>query len=284
VACAAAGADEPKKADSKDPPKEKEPVRLDIKAVGEMLTDMGFKPELTDMGRFQKIQLPVGKDGTFTVWLSISGSKQFVWMYTSFTLPDQFKQAPAASWRNLLEKNDDIGPALFAVDEEGKRLVLRQPIGNADLTPQQLRKAITGYGETITKNKNLWNRANFLPEMTDEAKRVLDKLTGTWRVTEAATLGKAVSAADAGKITFVFDKGALTAGAEGQTPSTGRMYLQIKDGAVWFDMCGTHATDFGILKLEGDTLSMCSAPDQRPTEFTSTEKAKSTLFVMKRQK
>jgi uncharacterized protein (TIGR03067 family) len=283
LGCVAAGADEPKKADPKDPPKAKEPVRLDIKALGEMLSDMGYKPELTDKDTFQKIQVTTSKDGTFSIWLSISASKQFVWLYTSFTLPDGFEKAPPASWRKLLEKNDDIGPALFSVDEPGKRLVLRQPLGNANITPVQLRKAITGYVGIITQNKHLWNRANFLPEMTAEAKKVLDGLDGTWKVTEAVSMGKAVAAEEAAKINFVFDKGTLTAGAEGQMSASGLMYIQIKDGVVWFDMYAPQGTDYGILKVDVDTLTMCLA-QERPTEFVSTEKGKSTLFVLKRQK
>ena len=279
AACFAAGADEPKK----DPPKAKEPARLDFKALGEMLTDMGYDPKATDGDRFHKIQVPTSKDGTYSVWLSVSTSKQFVWLYTSFTLPDGYEKAPAATWRKLLEKNDDIGPALFALEEDKKRLVLRLPVNNADLAPAQLRKAITGFADTITQNKGLWNRANFLPEMTADAKKVLDRLTGTWKVAEAVTLGKPAPADQAAKITIVIDKGSLVATVEGQPGVSGTMYVQLKDGATWFDVYGTAGTDFGILKLDGDTLTLCMAPE-RPAEFVSTEKAKSTLFVLKRQK
>lgn len=279
VACTATRADEPKK----DPPKAKEPTRLDFKALGEMLTDMGYDPKVTDNNTFQKIQVSTAKDGAYSVWLSVSPSKQYVWLYTSFSLPEGFEKAPAASWRKLLEKNDDIGPALFGVDESAKRLVLRQPVANADITPAQLRKAITGYVDTITKNKDLWNRANFLPEMTAEAKKLLDGLTGTWKVTEASGMGKPVPADQLAKFTFVFEKGSLTVTVDGQPGVSGLMYVQMKNGVVWFDLSGATGIDLGILKLDGDTLSLCMAPE-RPTEFASTEKGKSTLFVLKRQK
>jgi uncharacterized protein (TIGR03067 family) len=281
VACSATRADDPKKPDSKESPKAKELVRLDLKSLGEMLTDMGYAPMLTDEDTFQKILVSTSKDGKFPVWLSIGKSKQFVWMYTSFTLPDDFEKAPANAWWKLLEKNDDIGPALFAIDEKHKRLVLRQPLSNANLTPQQLRKAITEYTGIITKNKELWNAANFRPEMSAEAKKLLARLDGTWKLAEGKSKGQVVPADQLGKFAFTFDKGSLTVTFDGKPAANGKMYLQIKNGAVWFDMHGTGGTDLGLLKLDGQTLTLCMAP-VRPTEFTSTEK--STLFILKRQK
>jgi uncharacterized protein (TIGR03067 family) len=162
-------------------------------------------------------------------------------------------------------------------------VAFRLPIANADITPAQLRKAITGYVDTISQTKTLWNSTNFLPEMTAEAKKILDRLNGTWKVTEASASGKAVPAEQNAKITIVIDKGTLTATAEGQPGASGVMYIQIKPGVVWFDVVSASGTEVGILKFDGDTLTLCMGPE-RPTQFVSTEKAKSTLFVLKRQK
>jgi uncharacterized protein (TIGR03067 family) len=277
AACAAAGADEPKTADPK-----KAPARLDFKALGEMLTDMGYEPKATDNDTFHKITA-TGKGTGYPVWVSVSSNKQFVRLYTSFDLPPGFEKAPAESWRKLMEKNDDIAPAVFAVNESDRRLVLRRPVPNDDLTPAQFRKAINAYVDVIEQSKGLWARANFLPEMTPEAKKVLAGLAGTWKLTEGAAAGKPVPADQLAKFTFVIDGRTLTVTAEGQATVTGALNLQIKSGAVWFDLDTATGTDLGILKVAGDALTMCMG-SERPTEFVSTEKAKSALFVLKRQK
>ncbi len=284
LAALAVGADEPKK--DKDPPKAKGPVRLDFKALGEMLTDLGYEPKATDNNSFHKI-IASSKEFTHPVWLSLSADQRTVWFYNYNSLPDGFEKAPAESWRKLLEKNDDIVPAVFSVEETKKRLALRLPIPNADITPVQLRKTITGYVDTIQQTKALWNTVNFLPEMSAAAKKVLADLGGTWKASEWLVGGKKQPDADAEKFFATFDKDALTFTVKDQKIEA-RARLLAMDGAFWidtYDIAGVLGST-GLLKLDGGTMTLCLHPTigTRPTEFTSTEANKNILVVFKRQK
>jgi uncharacterized protein (TIGR03067 family) len=280
TACAAVRADDPKK----DPPKAKEPVRLDAKSLGEMLVDMGLETKLID-DLFQKIRWTI-KDWGSPVWLSISTDKRTVWLYTEFELRPGFDKAPATAWLKLLEKNDAIGPSRFALDEKGKRLTLRRPLNNADLTAAQLRKELNSFVEDIKTNQDLWSAANFLPAMTPEAQKLLDKLAGTWKLTDSTNMGKPLPQEAIAKFSFTIEKNQFRAFQDGNEALKSTLYIEVLDGKIIFDLVGTSGNDRGILKMDGETLTMCTANGdaERPADFTSTEKNKNTLLVLKRQK
>lgn len=282
LAALAAGADEPKQ----DPPKAKGPARFDFTGLKEALTDLGYEPTATDNNSFLKITA-TSKEFTHPVWLYVSPDRTYVGFYNSGALPAEFEKAPAAAWRKLLEKNDDFTGAAFMVDEGNKRLVLRQALPNADVTPAQLRKAITAFADTLQQTKALWNSANFLPEMTAAGKKELAALAGTWRATEWVVSGAKQPVADAEKVTIAFDQNAMTVTIKDQKIET-RVHLPVTDGAVVMD-----AYDIsGVLSMKarferaGDTMTLClnASAAVRPTDLTSTATNKNIRFVLKRLK
>lgn len=281
LAACAAGADEPKT----DPPKAKGPARLTFKALGEMLTDLGYEPTATDNNTFHKITA-TSKEFTHTVWLYVTPDQKSVGFYNSGALPDGFEKAPAEAWRKLLEKNDDLTGAAFMVEEGARRVVFRQTVPNADITPAQLRKAITGYVDTLQQTKALWNRVNFLPEMTAAAKTELAALAGTWKPTEWVVSGVKQPAADVEKVALVFAKDELVVTIKEQKMEV-RLHLPVADGAVVLD-----AYDIsGALSMQarferaGDTMTLCLNANAalRPADLTSTAENKNIRFVLKRQ-
>jgi uncharacterized protein (TIGR03067 family) len=280
TACAAVCADEPKK----DAPKGKESVRLDTKTLGEMLVDMGLETKLVD-DIFHKIRWSI-KDSEFPLWLSISTDKRTLWVYTEFKLRSDCDKAPATAWLKLLEKNDAIGPSRFALDEKGKRLTFRRPLNNADLTAAQLRKELNSFVEDLKANQELWQPAAFLPPLTPEATKMLGKLAGNWKITESTSMGKPVPPEATAKVTFTIEKNQFRTFKDGNETPKSTIYLEVHDGKITIDLVGTSVTERGILKLEGETLTLCTAygDAERPTDFTSTEKNKNTLLVLKRQK
>lgn len=274
LAACAATAQEPKK----------EPARLDLRALGEMLTDLGAEPKPVD-NNFQKVRWTTPDWGS-PVWLSVSGNKQTLWLYTEFDLRPDFEKAPGDAWRAVLEKNDSIGPTYFALDEKGKRLTLRRPVANADVTAAKLRKELNSLVETVQKTQHLWRAAAFLPVMTPEALKVIDRLAGTWTPTASTDKGKPLPAAVVAKFTFEFAGTQLRVSRDGKEVLKAAVYVEVRDGKTTFDFVASDATDVGILKFDGDTLTLCSASGsaERPAAFASTEKPGTLLMVLRRKK
>ncbi|MDB5308047.1 MAG: hypothetical protein JWO38_2249 [Gemmataceae bacterium] len=279
---AASRADDPPP--TKDPPAAAEPLRLTTASLGLMLTDLGYEPKLGE-DRFQKIRA-TAKDWTSPVWLSVSGSGRTVWLYTEFDLRPDFDKAPADAWRRLLEKNDDIIPAFFSLDEKGRRVSLRQPVHNAGVTPAQLRKQIAAFVDVIQKTQDLWRPWHFLPPLTVEARKVLDDMAGTWTITASTDKGKPGVKEVYEKLTVVVEKNQVRFVQDGQDRLKATLYLEVKDGVICVDLLSAGGTDVGILKIDRDTLTLCTASSgsTRPTKFASTEAANSLLMVLARQK
>jgi uncharacterized protein (TIGR03067 family) len=266
-----------------DPPKKAEPVRLTTEKLGEMLTDMGYEPTFQDKLYYKvKVSIP---DWNSVVWLWITSGGKEVRLFAEFTLRAGFEDAPAGAWVQLLEKNDNIGPAAFGLDPKGKRLTLYKPLPNADLTPAKLRKELAGFAELIKKNKDVWQATNFIPVMTPEARKVLDRFAGTWKVTSFVDRGKAAGSAETARLSVAIEKSTIRAVNDGKDETLkATIYLDVRDGKSVIDLHGANSVDYGIFKLEGDTLSICAAAGgaERPAAIAGTEKT--VLLVLKRDK
>jgi len=281
TACTAVRADLPNLTNPKAPDTKSEPVRLDFKSLGEMLTDLGFDPKPSD-NTYQQIRA-TRKDNSSSIWLMVSGNQKILWMYTEFSLPEGYEKAPASVWQKLLEMNDDIGPVQFSIDGKDRRLILRKPVHNDGITSVMLRKEIDSFMDVISKNQVVWAYGNFLPVMSIAEKKLLAELSGTWQVIETAQAGKSAPAENVAKLTLVFENGKLTINNDGKPMATNDFHIQMKNGAIWFDFVNQYGSEVGILKLEGDELTLC-INKVRPSEFESTEKNGNTLTVLKRKK
>jgi uncharacterized protein (TIGR03067 family) len=129
------------------------------------------------------------------------------------------------------------------------------------------------------------------PAAAQETKKesLHSKLLGQWTYTSGQRAGESVDLSRlAGKVTFRKTDLTLPAGPsdnfliaysidESKNPAT--IDLSIKDGPV------KEGKSLGILKLEGDTLTLCYqfGGTERPTKFESTAENGAHLFVLKKQ-
>lgn len=270
--------DTPKKAE----PKKAEPARLTTEKLGAMLTDMGFEPKSQDKQYYTvKVSVP---DWESTVWLWVVSDRE-VRLFAGIGLWAGFEDAPAGAWLKLLEANDALRPAAFALEAKRQRLTLSRPVPNADLTPAKLRKELTGFAELVKTNRDVWKATNFLPEVTPEARKVLDRMAGTWKLTSFVARGKAADAAEVARLTVTIEKDTIRALKDGKEVTLdATIRLDVRGGKNLIDLhTAGGELDQGIFRAEGDTLSICAgAGGGRPTAVAATEKT--TLMVLKRDK
>lgn len=262
-------------------------AKFDLAAVGKAVAVLGAEPKLIEE-RFQRFRWEAN-DWECTVYASIAGDGRTVWLYTSMMLPAGIdpERAPADLWRRMLEKNDDIGPSMLAFDAPKRRAELSRPVNNVGLTAAKFRKELDAFVGTVEKTQDLWKPVAFLPLLTPEAAKVLARLTGTW--TAAKLVDKGEERKPDGLL-FTLDSTRVRFYRDGELVREALLHIEVGGGSVTCDFIveGANPSDFGILKLDGDTLTVCvvtgKSRAERPTEFASTEKSGTRLMVLQRRK
>jgi len=124
----------------------------------------------------------------------------------------------------------------------------------------------------------------------DDAKKELDKFTGTWKAVSATRDGKEMSKEEVEKVKLVVkgDSYTLTVGDE---TIEGTHKLDPSKSPKTIDALRTKGPDkdkplLGIYELTDDTYKACFAPvgKDRPTEFTSKAGSGNRLFTFKKEK
>jgi len=265
-----------------DPPA---PKRLTNDELVKMATKLGYDVKPTDKTFTQVIMDRTGWRSVQNISLAQDGSRVWfeAWLLTA-TFPDD---VPATAWRKLLAKNGELYPVAFTFNRDRKRLYLMHSIPNADVTPAVLREALELMDRTIEQTQPVWKLSNFVPPLSDAGLKQLDALAGKWTATALSDQGKELSAEDAAKMGFTFEKDKFTLLRDGKPIRTGQMVAApagALGGEARLDRYDTGISAHGIYKLDGDTLTWCYSTTARPTKFAADAKTLTTLYVMKRAK
>jgi len=122
----------------------------------------------------------------------------------------------------------------------------------------------------------------------DAAKKALARLQGTWKILKFMKGGDLEPADEVQKMRVVIAGDKLTV-RTGKKDDEARIALDPSKKPPTIDIHPPREKKpvRGIYKLEKDQLTICFTPDgkeQRPTEFTSTQKAGTSLLVLEREK
>jgi RNA polymerase sigma factor (sigma-70 family) len=131
---------------------------------------------------------------------------------------------------------------------------------------------------------------------TEEAKKELDKLQGTWRVVGAEEEGNPIHQEDLkeAKETFVVKGGKMTYCRDGKVHVTMKITLDPGETPKAMDLAFTDGKEKGyknhaIYELKGDTLKLRmndkfggNSVSERPTDFSTSEGKEAVLFILKR--
>jgi uncharacterized protein (TIGR03067 family) len=122
---------------------------------------------------------------------------------------------------------------------------------------------------------------------SDDAKKVLKDLQGTWKVGEAKIGGVSPDEKLLEKMVVVIRDNRVLF-KDGLTDSDAEVKLDPSKKPAWIDMTPAREkiTIKGIYELDGDALKLCWAQEgkERPTTFESKEGTPTALFVLKREK
>lgn len=120
----------------------------------------------------------------------------------------------------------------------------------------------------------------------DDAKQVLAKLQGTWKVESSVQEGEDVPTRDNEKWTYVIKGEELTAGENPKEVVKFKLIPGQNPAAIDLTEVKTNQISLGIYHLAGDTFKLCfnQPGEKRPTAFASPKGSRTILFVMKREK
>jgi uncharacterized protein (TIGR03067 family) len=124
------------------------------------------------------------------------------------------------------------------------------------------------------------------PALKDPPKSDI-KIVGEWIVESQVTYGRPIKTTVERRYTFS-DDGKWTLNTKAKAGAVERTYkIDATKKPVAIDMKYTTAITYaGIIKVEGDTMTLCYTrkADERPTKFESPEESATILIVLKRAK
>jgi uncharacterized protein (TIGR03067 family) len=124
----------------------------------------------------------------------------------------------------------------------------------------------------------------------DAVKKELEKLQGTWKVVKAIKEGRAKSDDELKEMHAVITADKLTVKltvkASEDLSETTPFTIDPSKQPTTIDLTIGKRTLQGIYELDKDTLKICVSleEDKRPTEFTSTDKSRTSLLILQREK
>jgi hypothetical protein len=139
-----------------------EPFALTKDNLGEVLTNMGLRPEKVNEKRYRMQTDRVGIK--FTISASISNDGTEVWLNTYVVEIADIAKVPVDVVDKLMIASNDYGPSHFtfvAGEKPGARSVyLHRAVDNRGLNPAMIREAIDNLASDVVSTKPLWEAAS----------------------------------------------------------------------------------------------------------------------------
>jgi len=155
VACVKAD-DEPTPV--KKPAKKATGGAIDGEGVVNLLTGMGYEPKESKDAKGDVVGGSIrceGKQFNYTLYVTLSGSKKFLWMSMGFgVLPSP--KVPPEVLKGLLALNDS-GPVFYSYDEKNNVIRLQTSLYNRGITAPQLKEMLTLFDNAVTAGSKYWN-------------------------------------------------------------------------------------------------------------------------------
>jgi uncharacterized protein (TIGR03067 family) len=118
------------------------------------------------------------------------------------------------------------------------------------------------------------------PKMTDADIQELAKFKGAWMPTEGESQGNAIPGQALRFIRWTFDGNRVLV-TDGRQRTLAVVTVNVS--AKTIDVTAQNgSSSLGIYELSGDTLKICMAAKQRPTDFTTKDVPGGVCYVLKR--
>lgn len=288
---AAAPANEPAvKTESKEAP------ALTPESLETMLVDLAYEPkDVSDKKNKEFLTIATDRNNwKINITLSLSSDRTALWFELYAVQVSDPEADLGDAWFKLLRHNATITPAYFTFNAKTKRLYLMMTVDNIGITAEKLRTLIDQFDGYVRSTANDWNARNFraapvAPPMSPEAQAMAAKLDGTWEVVEEESKGTKSdpAAVKAAEITFTFNKGKVVMKTAQGAHIDATVWILPTANPMQFDLYfpANKAIERGIAKLEGDTLTICTAYHgvDRPAEFKTNPEFKGMVRVLKRK-
>jgi uncharacterized protein (TIGR03067 family) len=268
---------------AEDPPARADPAgKLTKDELDKMLAKLGY--ETKPLGKsFTEVTLE-RSEWTSVIRTSLSTDNTHIWFDVYLLTVNHPEEVPAAVWKKLLAKNEEVSPAVFSFNKTNKRIYLSCSIANTEVTPILLRKELEFLDRWVEKTYDVWKLSNFVPPMSEEGEKELGRLSGTWKVSEYNEHGKQLTAEEADKFSLTINKNTFKLMKDGKNVRSGQLVAGAGRGAKHLDRYDTGGSVLGIFKLDDDTLTWCFSPGERPTKFAGDMKTLTTVLILKREK
>lgn len=252
----------------------------------EMLTNLGYEPTVEgnnkDVYRVKISRASFRSNFTIT----LSGDAAELWFVCYVLHLGHPEDAPAPALLKLFEDQLNMRSA-FNYDPSSKWLFLFCAIDNRDISPAILRKSVDAFDRSVETTYPHWNAQVLQPIRvvdSEAAKATRQKLQGTWKGVTHVLDGQSTDLSNRSVLITFTDK-KLVLNVDGTTTSATLVFPE-NQGANAFDFAyDAGGLENGILKLEGNTLTLCTAGNKkpRPTSFTAEAGAGNTLLILKKQ-